>query len=55
MASVIVNRGRVQGPADRRRRDSVGEKLEGIRKRSIEVKRQTGQLSGPFQIKDWQK
>ena len=46
-------RGKVQGPVDRRRRDELGEKLEGIRRRSIEAKRQTGIESGPFALKDW--
>jgi len=51
----IVRKGRIRSPADRRRRDEIGEKLRGIEKRSIEVKRQTGLNSGPFTIKDWQK
>ena len=55
MANVIVRQGRVRGPQDRRRRDEIGEKLEGLRRRSVEVKRQTGQLSGPFQVKDWER
>lgn len=46
-------RGRVQGPADRSRRDEAGEKLYGLYKRSVEAKRETGVESGPFQIKDW--
>ena len=48
-------RGRVSGPADRRRRDEAGEKLYGLYKRSLEAKRQTGIVSGPFQVKDWMK
>ena len=55
MVYVIVNRGTIRGPQDRRRRDSAGEKLEGIRKRSIEVKRQTGKESGPMRVRDWEK
>lgn len=46
-------RGKVLGPADRLRRDEVGEKLYRIWKNSVETKRQTGVESGPFQVKDW--
>lgn len=46
-------RGKVSGPADRRRRDEVGEKLYTVYKNSVQAKRETGIESGPFQIKDW--
>ncbi len=55
MANVIIGRGRIRGVEDRRRRDKMGEKLEGLRKRSLEVKRQTGAISGPFKIRDWER
>ena len=52
---VIVRKGRVRNRVERRRRDEIGEKLHGLEKRSIEIKRETGVRSGPFQIKDWMK
>ena len=47
------SKGKVFGPQDRLRRDEVGEKLYRLWKQSVNVKRETGQLSGPFAIKDW--
>jgi len=36
------------GPAERRRRDQIGEKYERIRKSSAEAEKETGQRTGPF-------
>lgn len=47
------SKGKVFGPRDRLRRDEIGEKLYRLWKQSVTVRRETGQLSGPFQIKDW--
>jgi len=41
--------------SERRRRDEIGEKLHGLEKRSIEIKQQTGVVSGPFRVRDWQR
>jgi hypothetical protein len=49
------SKGKVLGPQDRLYRDMVGEKLHRLWKNSVEARRQTGQQSGPFQIKDWMK
>lgn len=54
-AYTITETGGVNGPADRNRRTSTGEKLEQLRKTSVETKRQTGKVSGPFQIRDWER
>lgn len=51
----ITESGSVNGPVDRNRRTSTGEKLEQLRKTSVETKRQTGKLSGPFYLRDWEK
>lgn len=48
-------RGKVSGAVDRRRRDEIGEKLEGLRKRSVEMYRATGVKSGPFKVRDWER
>ncbi len=53
--NAITETGGVGGPWDRRRRDHAGEKLESLRKTSVEAKRQTGKDSGPFQIRDWER
>lgn len=50
-----ADHGKVYGPNDRLRRDQIGEKLEQIRLNSLRIKRESGQESGPFQIKDWMK
>lgn len=47
------SRGKVFGPQDRLVRDMIGEKLHTLWKHSVEAKRQTGQESGPFDIRDW--
>jgi hypothetical protein len=54
-ARTPASRGKVRGPAERLRRDEVGEKLNRILKQSIVIRRETGRESGPFQIKDWMK
>ena len=51
----ITETGSVNGPIDRNRRDHAGEKLEMLRKTSVEAKRQTGKDSGPFKIRDWER
>ncbi len=38
------------GPAERRRRDEIGEKYERIRKTSAEAEKETGQRTGPFRL-----
>ena len=38
------------GPAERRRRDEIGEKYEHIRKTSVDAERETGQRTGPFKL-----
>ena len=48
-------RGRVLGPADRRRRDMVGEKLYRLYKNSVQAQREAGVPSGPFRIRDWER
>lgn len=50
-----VDRGRVSGPVERRKRDEVGEKLERLRKNSVRAKRETGIESGPFKVRDWER
>jgi hypothetical protein len=50
---VICETGAVKGVADRRRRDHAGEKLNHLRKGSVEAYRQTGVQTGPMQIRDW--
>ncbi len=54
-AFTITETGGVNGPVDRNRRTSVGEKLESLRKTSVEAKRQTGKTTGPFVIRDYEK
>lgn len=53
--NAITETGGVGGPWDRNRRNHAGEKLESLRKTSVEAKRQTGKASGPFKIRDWEK
>ncbi len=53
--NAITETGGVGGPWDRNRRNSTGEKLEQLRKTSVETKRQTGKDSGPFKIRDWER
>lgn len=50
----ITETGAVYGSRDRQRRDHAGEMLEGIRQRSVEVKRETGREEGPMRIRDWE-
>ncbi|KKK98685.1 hypothetical protein LCGC14_2640260 [marine sediment metagenome] len=39
-----------KGPAERRRRDEIGEKYEHIRKTSVDAEKETGQRTGPFRL-----
>lgn len=50
---IICETGRVIGARDRVRRDHAGEKLNKIRKSSVEAYRESGKQSGPMEIKDW--
>ena len=51
--TVITETGHVSGASDRRRRDHMGEKLNRLRKSSVETKRQMGTNSGPIKVRDW--
>lgn len=53
--STITETGAVAGARDRSRRDHMGEKLNMLRKSSVATKRETGQESGPFRVRDWEK
>lgn len=49
----ITSVGSVKGKADRFRRNHAGEKLNDLWQSSREVYRESGEQSGPFEIKDW--
>jgi hypothetical protein len=51
--STITETGAVAGARDRSRRDHLGEKLNMLRKSSVETYRETGQQSGPIKVRDW--
>lgn len=53
--NAITETGGVGGPWDRNRRTQVGEKLEHLRKSSVRTTRETGKISGPFKVRDWEK
>ena len=46
----ITETGAVQGRHDRTRRNHLGEKLELLRRNSVETKRETGTDTGPFKL-----
>lgn len=51
----IIIRGKVRNAQERRARDERGEKLETLRKSSLAATRASGKISGPFQVRDWEK
>lgn len=53
--STITETGAVAGARDRSRRDHMGEKLNMLRKSSVNTMRETGKQSGPFKVRDWEK
>lgn len=53
--STITETGAVAGARDRSRRNHMGEKLDMLRKSSVATMRETGQESGPFKVRDWEK
>ena len=50
----ITETGAVVARKDRVRRDHMGEKLEILRKNSVEAKRETNKDTGPMKIRDWE-
>jgi hypothetical protein len=46
----ICETGAVYGARDRVRRDHMGEKLEKLRKNSVETTKTSGKASGPFRL-----
>lgn len=53
--TTITETGAVAGARDRSRRNHMGDKLEMLRKSSVETYRETGQQSGPMRVRDWEK